>query len=101
MDIKEQKIVWVYKDFQTTIPKLIGLEELNDNIAEGVVIKYHDQVWKSKSQKFLEVAQQPKAQEKKETKSVEANSFAQFTNRITFNRLENVMIKEGYNATAD
>lgn len=42
LDIKEKKMIWQYKDFVTTIPKILGLEEIENNIAEGVVIKYHD-----------------------------------------------------------
>jgi len=49
VDLQAMKLVFEYKDYATTIPKSLNLENIENNCAEGYVLKYAGKIWKIKS----------------------------------------------------
>lgn len=90
--------------FQSRIPALLGLPELEDNIAEGWVIRCEDPnltygkhhrrpIWKQKTAKFAEVAKDPRIRPKTTLTAEEGEEIVRLLARINQNRLNSVISK--------
>lgn len=94
-------------EFQTTIPGLLNLPEIENNVCEGVVIRPVEPRWlptgsrvilKNKNAKFKEVSEKPR--KKKEIQVVVLSDAAQnmldvYSQHVTENRLRNVLSHMG------
>lgn len=91
--------------FQTTIPRELGLPEIENNICEGIVIRPSEPkylpsgqraILKSKNEKFSDKSGTPKMPKKVVPLNPKAQAFYdELITLITVARLDSVMLKEG------
>eukprot|EP00744_Colponema_vietnamica_P011910 GILI01016738.1.p1 GENE.GILI01016738.1~~GILI01016738.1.p1 ORF type:complete len:373 (-),score=77.37 GILI01016738.1:119-1180(-) len=101
----EDCVAFDVEDFITTIPTLLGLPPIQDNFAEGIVIRsvhHHSNVIKKKRSKFAEVAYKTKSKPvsipKVSTVELSAEDSAVVEDLllyVTENRLRSVLSKIG------